>query len=287
MLPFIGGFQEVLFPGFLAVGFGVAGASLALGRRRAAAGTPPRERETAIFYALVLIVAFWASLGPSAGLYALFYRTIPIFSYLRAPSRIGLVVALALAVLASLAIARLLRARPRAARLVGPALAAVAVAEAVVVPLPFKSWEPLPTVYDSLAQQPYGPVLELPFYWLPQDYHRHTEYMLWSTYHWKPLVNGYSDNIPSEFREIATPLSSFPSPDAFRLLQERRVRYVVVHLHKYARVGGQRVLADLENRYDDSLRLIAVDPNPFRERGPDRHPLNQVRLYEITKWPTH
>ena len=40
--------------------------------------------------------------------------------------------------------------------------------------------------------------------------------MLFSTAHWFPLVNGYSDYIPADFREAAVVLDSFPSTDSFR-----------------------------------------------------------------------
>jgi hypothetical protein len=96
---------EVLFPGLLALILSAIG--LVVGMRTRGG----RARETAVLYGSLAAVAFWASLGPQAGLYrALYY--LPAFSFLRAPSRIGIVVVLSLAALASLAIARLLRAVP-------------------------------------------------------------------------------------------------------------------------------------------------------------------------------
>ena len=67
-----------------------------------------------MLYGSIAILTFWASLGPRAGLYSLFYATIPIFSFLRAPERMGIVVMLCLAVLAAFAIRELCR------RLSGP-----------------------------------------------------------------------------------------------------------------------------------------------------------------------
>jgi hypothetical protein len=46
------------------------------------------------------LLAVWASLGPQAGLYSLLYQLIPVFSFLRAPGRMGIVVMLSLAVIA-------------------------------------------------------------------------------------------------------------------------------------------------------------------------------------------
>ena len=86
--------------------------------RRTAAGAaqpaaPALARDVVGFYALVAVVAFWASFGPDAGLYRLLYDTVPVFSFLRAPARIGIVVPLALVVLASAVLAPWLRARAR------------------------------------------------------------------------------------------------------------------------------------------------------------------------------
>ena len=46
--------------------------------------------------ACTAVLAFWLSFGPDAGLYTAFFHTIPVFSFLRAPGRIGIVVVLCL-----------------------------------------------------------------------------------------------------------------------------------------------------------------------------------------------
>ena len=45
---------------------------------------PPRADapRVALLYVLIAVLAFWASFGPDAGLYRLFYETLPIFSFL-------------------------------------------------------------------------------------------------------------------------------------------------------------------------------------------------------------
>jgi hypothetical protein len=57
--------------------------------------------------------------------------------------------------------------------------------------------------------------------------------MVLSTTHWMPLVNGYSDYIPPDFREAAFVLDSFPSNDTFAVLQKHRVRYITIHWDMY------------------------------------------------------
>ena len=128
MLAYLGHWKEVLFPGFLATVFGVAGAAMGWN----AGG---RRREAVTLYGALTLAALWASFGPDAGLYAVLYRIVPTFSMLRAPSRFGVVVVFGLSVLASIAIAWLLE-RSRNATSVATVLIAIAIGEAMV-PLTF------------------------------------------------------------------------------------------------------------------------------------------------------
>ena len=43
---------------------------------------------------MMMAFAFWISLGPDAGLYTALYHTLPAFSFLRAPARMGVMVTL-------------------------------------------------------------------------------------------------------------------------------------------------------------------------------------------------
>src|SRR5712692_9781854 len=116
MLKYLGHWNAVLFPGFVAMIGGAAG--LAIGVRT------PRLREAAVLYGALGGFACWASFGPAAGLYTLLYRIIPPFTLMRAPSRFGIVVTLALAVLAGISVRELL-ARTTRPTLVGLMLALV------------------------------------------------------------------------------------------------------------------------------------------------------------------
>ncbi len=71
-----------------------------------------------MFYGLVGLIAFWGSFGPKAGLYTVLYHTIPVFTFLRAPGRFGILVVLALGVLALVALQTWLEHRPARTRLV-------------------------------------------------------------------------------------------------------------------------------------------------------------------------
>ncbi len=88
--------QAVLFPGFLSLALGSFGLMTAWRRDAAAAGSArfsARSRNPRSSTDRSRSLTLWASLGPRAGLYTLLYRTIPVFSFLRAPERMGIVVA--------------------------------------------------------------------------------------------------------------------------------------------------------------------------------------------------
>jgi len=93
--------------------------------------------------------------------------------------------------------------------------------------------------------------------------------MLLSTAHWQPLVNGYSDHIPQDFRDNALPLSGFPSRDSFAILEKIGARYAVFHLNMMQ--DRAAVAARIENDYLGYLRPLEKD--------------GDVWLYEIVSWP--
>lgn len=252
-------FNEVLFPGILAIAAGAFG----LWALR-------HMRDTATLYLLIAVFAFWSSFGPDAGLYRLFYETVPIFSFLRAPSRMGILVTLSLVVFAAAGM-KLLLDRVSRPRLVTGLLAVVATAELAAAPLvQFRVADPFPGVYQTLATLPRGAVAEFPYWYERHDFPRHAYYMLNSTTHWKPLVNGYSDHIPADFRKTVLPLSSFPSRESFAILAKAGARYVIFHLDMYN--------ARLRERLLERLQAYSAYLRPIVREG-------DVWLFEIVDWP--
>lgn len=265
-------FTEVLFPGFLALAFAILGVASGWMRRMPSAVSPmPRNtRESVLLFGSIGVIACWASFGPAGGLYSVLYRTMPLFSFLRAPSRLGPVVVLALSMLAGLGAAWLIARVPRPSRAWAAALlVCAALLELTQVPFRWERAPQVPSPYRLLAQLPRAPVAEFPFYGARHIYHLHTRHMLFSTAHWFPLVNGYSDYFPPDFREAATVLDGFPSDEGFAVLRRRRVRYVTVHWGMY---GHRR--AEIEERlrpYGPYLRRLAADET--------------MTLYEVVTYP--
>jgi len=280
-LPALGSFNETLFPGVLVTVLGVVGAVYVWRRGQPVARTPEPPapaiagpgrfpRDTALLYVLVAVLAFWLSFGPDAVLYRVLYDALPVFSFLRAPARIGLLVTLSLTVFAAAAIAQIL-ARTRKPHVVAAALMAAAFAELSEFPLSqFRQVEPFSPVYSMLATLPRGAVAEFPYWYERSDFPRHAYYMLNSTVHWQPLINGYSDHIPADFRKTVVQLSSFPARDSFGILARADARYVVFHLDMYN--------TRLRERLFERLKLYSPYLRPLAQEGP-------VWLYEIVGWP--
>ncbi len=259
MLPHLPPWSEVVFPGFIALGFGVA--ALVVARKR-------HRGELVAIYGGLAALALWASFGPAGLLYSALYRTVPLFAWLRAPARFGIIVVFCLSVLAGAAVADFLR-RFRRRTLAATVMVIIAGGELLTASnlREMNGFEP---VYRTLATLPPGPVIEMPFYYLERMFPLHTKYMLNSTTHWKPLVNGYSDYIPPDFVQNVMTLAPFPTPESLKLLQPRGVRYAVIHMYGY----------NESNRRDEDIRL-----NAMRQYLRLLYEGEETRLYEIVGAP--
>ena len=251
---------DLLFPGFVALIFGSAGA--AIGWR--AGG---RLREVTALYSGLGIFSGWLSLGPAGGLYGLFYAAVPVFSLMRAPGRFGLIVVFVLCVLAGIALASFF-AKARSSGVVAAVVAGAAIAE-LMAPLRFPPVRPVDEGYRVLAALPPGPVLELPVYSRQFGFVREG-YMLNSTAHWMPLIDAYSDYIPEDFTANMGALGDFPSREAFRVLAPIGARYAVFHLDAYDAKARARLI--------ERLKTFA----PYLEQ---RYAGERLWLYEIVGFP--
>jgi hypothetical protein len=265
----LGDWRKVLFPGTVTIL--LSGLAVVHLLRPSARLPMTGGRRTLWFYVTLGIWALWLSFGPDAGLYRWMYDSIPVFTWLRSPARFGVMVTLALVVLAAAVVARIAeRLTPGRVRAFGTALVFFAMVEAYVGPIYQVDREPLSEVYRRLAALPSRPVAEFPYFTDSMERHRHTEYMLAATYHWRPLVNGSSDHTPSEAFADGLALAEFPRRGAWPVLERRGVHYVVVHWGRFE-PGTAPVdeVAELVQR--GVLHLLADDADSS--------------LYQIVKWP--
>ena len=193
----------------------------------------PDRRLLALLYGGLAAGGFALSLGVNLPGYAVLFEWLPPLHFIRAPSRFSLPGLLGLSLLAAAGaawVAGALRARrPALAVAVAPAICLLHLVEAwAPVGHPTLRYSPPPPVYGWLAAQPgeFG-IVEL-----PTDPEQNTTALVYSTYHWKPLVNGYHGSFISRFHDelLFDVLPRFPRPAALeRLSQIHGLRYIVVH----------------------------------------------------------
>ena len=212
----------------------------------------PGRRRTAILYGALAATAILLSLGPEpaawsyrvlpSGPYLWLARMVPGMDGMRVPARLGVVVLMALSVLAALGLARVLaRLRPHARIVTVVLVGAVVFAEGWAVPLRMAPVDARGRpgdrgAYRWLAQQPQGAAIELPI--LEWAIAPTLTYQYATLSHGHPIVNGYS-GYGSPLQEFlggaASPLNDLDRvEDALDLLRAVGVRYVLVHPGDYA-----------------------------------------------------
>ena len=250
--------EETLFPGFTAIVLSVAAFALS-----------PRAISTAGRMLLAIgTVGFVMSLGMSTPVYAWFYELVPPVAGIRVAARFGFLTILAVAGLAGLGLAKLRHRWPSPLMtIVSIGALAVASLEALHAPMPYIPYEGIPSIYQPIAADPEpGAVLDLPFY-DGLSAHRNAPYMLATTSHWKPLVNGYSGHKPANFDQTVRRMNNFPASETIEALRALGVRYVVVHVNDYRSKDRVRKLITDAAR-NSSLRLVAAT---------DEHRLYRIR----------
>jgi hypothetical protein len=212
--------RTALFPGVLPLALAMVGIH---------AGVAARDLRVRMCLAFG-IVGFLLSFGTSLPGYTLLYRAVPLLQGIRGTNRLGYLVIVAVAILSGYAVAYL-RSRWAGRRwLAAASIAAVAMvnAEAWRAPFEYLRYEGIPPIYDRLATERGAVVVEFPLY-PHRIYFANAPYMLNSTRHWKPLVNGYSAFIPPVYFRFLDVLANFPSRQALHALREAGVTHVVVH----------------------------------------------------------
>lgn len=228
--------ERRLFPGALAVLLAIVGLLL----------RPPAN--VALVYLAGLTVAFDMSLGLSGYSFRFLYEHVPLYHGLRALARLGVFVLFFLAALAAYGYAAVVHGLGRRARVViAVAFCAVLIAEYRVRPLMLVPYpNSAPPVYAWLASQPPGVVADMPMTADPsRGADPHYAYM--STFHWQPIVNGYSGFFPASYLDRLSQVRGFPDQRSINQLREDGVRYVVVHLARFD--DPHKVLRSLRSNF--------------------------------------
>jgi hypothetical protein len=200
-----------------------------------------------IVYLLLMVAAFEMSLGLRGYSYTFLQDHVSLYRGLRALGRLGIFVLMFLAVLAGYGYTLIASGRSRAAQIALAAILAAGLLAEYRLSLPLTSYpNTAPAIYRFLAAQPRGIVAEFP---MPQPdtlpgYE--AEYAYMSTFHWFPLVNGYSGTYPPSYLGRIARLRDFPGQPSIEQLRRDNVAYVIVHGDFYRRDEWPGVLAQLE-----------------------------------------
>lgn len=229
-----------------------------LARARRPAGAPATgsaSPEAALW--ITIAVAALLALGPTLVLgdlelplpYRLAREWIPGFGSIRVPIRFTSMVAALLAALAGLAFGRWSagRAGPRVG-VTGTLLILFCVWSAAPTPhavAPSGLASESGRVYSWLAdQQSEGAVLEIPGQSTEQDLIgnlRNSRYMVASTKHWRPLLNGYTAYPPTSAAFYSAAIRELPDRSALDLLvRTSDVRWLVLHRDELTPAEAQR-----------------------------------------------
>ncbi len=211
------------------------------------------RRDVTIVYTLMTLVSLGLAVGPPLSLWPLVYW-LPGMNFIRGPSRFMLLGVLGLAVLSGLGFERLRgRFGPSGRPALAAALGLALLIEFAALPLPTIPYRiEIPGVDRWLAAQPKPFVVaELP---LLHSEALHTRYMLHSTAHWQPLVNGYSGLRPPLHSTLFNRLRGFPDDFTVQSLIDLGVTYVVIHTDLYP-PGEWAVMSERLKAFSDTFRL--------------------------------
>jgi hypothetical protein len=195
------------------------------------------ERRRVTMLVAIGTVGLILSLGTNTPVYGWLYAVFPPLSAIRAASRFGNLFLMAIALLAGFGVARLSSAGTfgRHATAATIAIAVLVNGEALRAPYQYGRFGGIPNLYSILANEPGRVVLvEQPFY-PPQGIFENAEYVLNSTAHWRPLMNGYSGHMPESYRKYAETFWYFPRDHAIQAMRQAGVTHVMVHPHRFHR----------------------------------------------------
>ena len=214
----LGSSELRLFPGALALVLALVGVP-----------GSDRRRSTLLMCGVVGLVL---SLGFNTPIYDWIRAVLVPYRGLRVPARAAILVMLAVAALAAYGYVRLVR--NRSTTFANGAAIVIAAAMLAEYYAPQHAWLQLPSrppqVYEWLATLPPVVVAEAPFATADRLDRIHDGiYMFNSTYHWQPLVNGYSGFFPNSFIELIETMKAFPDAGAIEYLKKRGVDLIVIH----------------------------------------------------------
>lgn len=188
-------------------------------------------------YAVLAIFALLLSFGPSSSSVSLYslVAQVPGLSGFRAPARFGLLVLLGVAVFAAIGVDALLALRPRVRLAIAALVLPLMLSEWFVIGFPGKRPQPFgtPEVYRTPVVASAHAIVSLPDFRGDPHWFWETDYLLYSTAHWRPIVNGYGRWEPPSHAHDISYMSAFPGPNNAKAMKALGVDVLVLHAWRY------------------------------------------------------
>jgi hypothetical protein len=224
--------EQTLFLGWLATAFAAVGVGALV--------IAKRWREGGV-YLLLAVVGLALSFGPSLpatrGAVSAFdlLALLPGMGGLRAPARFGVLVLLGVAMLAAFGVAELQRRFGRKVAIAVAVLVPLMLAEWFVVKFPLGQPRPvaIPAIYASEPVRTARALVSLPDYRGTAAWYLGADYLLFSTAHWRPIVNGFGRSEPPNYLHVISHMNAFPGPNNAKTMRTLGVEYVVLHASRY------------------------------------------------------
>jgi hypothetical protein len=243
---------DSFFPGIIVIAFTALAVWHAF-RSRETVKAPQLTSRRVLMLSAIAAAGLVLSLGTRTPVYGWLFQIFPPMQGLRAAARFGNLFLLGMACLSGIGLAGLLRRLPaRRAALAALAVVALANVESLRAPFQYTRFEGIPGIYSLVADEPGRVVLvETPFY-PPQAVFENSGYVLASTAHWRPLMNGYSGYVPGSYRQYAASFWFFPEDFAIQEMRKAGVTHIMVHPQRF---------------YQDAAKVMEkVAASPYLER---------------------
>ncbi|MGE0703553.1 MAG: PA14 domain-containing protein [Vicinamibacterales bacterium] len=210
------------------------------------------------------IVGVALSFGTRLPGYETLYGALPLLHAIRAPVRFGYLGVVAVALLAGFgAVALRQRVAASGWRPLAALLVAIATLETMAAPIEVSRAQPVPSIYAAVRNEVGAIVAELPLP-NPRTPFVNARYMLHSTAHWKPMINGYSGFVPDSYRAHHEEIDNFPDQRSIIALQSLGVTHLFVHTNQMreAAVDALDSLVVLQEiQREGPIRLYRLSPN--------------------------
>jgi hypothetical protein len=253
--PFFNNPVNSFFPGIVVIAL----ATIAL--VRSPSFDAPSRRRIAML-AAITITGFVLSLGTHTPVYGLLYHLFPPMHGLRVAARFGNLFLLGMSGLAGFGLARVIDAlrshqiRTRYATIAAGLIVVAANAESFRAPIQYQPFLGIPRLYTLLGAEPRVVLAEVPFY-PRQATFENGEFVLNSTAHWRPLMNGYSGYTPASYVKFADTFWYFPREYAINAMRRAGVTHVMVHPERFGNEADD-VIRTLNTRADFELMGVGT-----------------------------